>query len=347
MLVLEARRVNWWIVAASVAFVLYIALGKPLKLDYPYFESPGFSILTAANRRLGFTIAELHWSLVAAAALGVLFLALRRHAAAKALTVVFLLAWLLAGEIGATAGDNSFSNFFGGYMPPVRNSIDLITKGKKVTFLGQSLKDPNGILLAEFWNRSLAHMASLDNTAPGPGPTIGPQLVSIDGKLSYFTGDPYVLAGPGVTLQAPVVGDWGGLTLYKLNGTWKLRDAAEGLYADGWAPGHSSYTLFSRQGPGTLVVDMRRTGYKGDAPPGHAVIRVGTVKLKDQEPVIDKVIAVRHAIVRNGGEVQVRIPVANTPVQAVVDISPTFQPSTTDTRPLGAQVNFSFEPKKR
>jgi hypothetical protein len=262
-------------------------------------------------------------------------------------TVVFLFAWLLTGEIAATAGDNSFSKFFGGYMPPVRNSIDLITKGQKVTFLGQQLKDPNGILLAEFWNRSLAHMASLDNTAPGPGPTIGPQLLSIDGRLSYFTGDPYVLAGPGVTLQAPIVGDWGGLKLYKLNGPWKLRDAAEGLYDDGWAPGHSSYTLFSRQGPGTLVVNLRRTGYKGDAPPGNAVIRVGTIKLKDQEPVIDKVIAVRRAVVENGGEVEVRIPVTATPVQAVVDISPTFQPSPTDTRPLGAQVNFGFEPKRR
>ena len=345
-LVLESRRIDWRIVAAAVAFALFLVLTKPIQLEYPYFEAPGFSILAVATRRLGFEIADLHWSLVAAAAVGVILLALRRHGVARALAALFLLAWLLTGEIGATAGDDSFGRFFRSYMPPTRNSIDLITHGQHVTFLGQSLKDPNGVLLAEFWNRSLVHMASLDNTAPGPGPIIGPALVSIDGKLSYYTGDPYVLAGPGITLQAPIVGEWGGLPLYHLHGVWKLRDALQNVYSDGWAQGSSAYTLFAREGPGTLVIDLRRTGYTGDAPAGNVVIHLGTVRLRNQEPVIGHLITVRRAVIQNGGEQIVRIPVKSTPLRAVIQISPTFQPSPTDTRSLGAQVSFTFVPRK-
>jgi dolichyl-phosphate-mannose-protein mannosyltransferase len=346
VLVLESRRVDWRIVAAAVAFALFLVLTKPIQLDYPYFEAPGFSILAVATRRLGFEVADLHWSLVAAAAVGVTLLAFRRHATAKALATVFLLAWLLTGEIGATAGDNSFGKFFRSYMPPTRNSIDLITHGQHVTFLGQSLKDPNGILLAEFWNRSLVHMASLDNTAPGPGPLIGPQLVSIDGRLSYYTGDHYVLAGPGITLQGTVVGNWGGLDLYHITGVWKLRAAVQGLYSDGWAQERSAYTLFPRGGAGTLVIDLRRTGYTGNAEAGNVVIQVGTVQLKNQEPVISQLIKLRRTIIQNGGEQIVRIPVKTTPLRVEVQISPTFQPNTTDTRQLGAQESFTFCPAK-
>ena len=347
VLVLESRRVDWRIVAAAVGFALYLVLAKPFQLDYPYFEAPGYSILAVATRRLGFEIADLHWSLVVAAGVGVLLIALRRYAATKLVATLLLLAWLLTGEIGATAGNNSLARHFRSYMPPVRNSIDLITNGQDVTFLGQQLKDPNGILLAEFWNRSLAHMASLDNTAPGPGPTLYPGLVKVDGQLSSYTGDRYVLAGPGVTLQAPIVGEWSGLRLYRLNGVWKLRDAVQQVYDDGWAQGKSAYTLFSREGPGTLVIDLRRTGYRGDAPPGKALIQVGTVRLDNAErPVIDHLLATRRVVVRNGGEVTVRIPLENTPVRAVIDISPTFRPSATDTRDLGAQVSFRYEPKK-
>jgi hypothetical protein len=45
--------------------------------------------------------------------------------------------------------------------------------------------------------------------------------------------------------------------------------------------------------------------------------------------------------------VKVRIPVTHTPVRAVVTISPTFQPSPTDTRELGAQESFTFCPAAR
>src|SRR4029077_8307527 len=105
----------------------------------------------------------------------------------------------------------------------------------------------------------------------------GPQLISIDGRLSYYTGDPYVLAGAGIVLQAQQVGTWGGSVLYHLHGPWKLREASEGIFSDGWAGAFSSFTYYQRGGPGTLLIDFRRT--PSSAPPGHVVIHVGTVRL--------------------------------------------------------------------
>jgi len=343
VLVFESRRIDWRLVAAASAFVLFIAITKPFQLAYPYFEAPGYSILAVLTRHLNWTIQDLHWTLALALAAGLLLLAMREFRTARTIGALLLLAWLLTGEIGAAAGDATESRFFRSYLPPVWNQVDLVTHGQGVTFLGQQIKDANPILLAEFWNRSIHHMASLDDTAPGPGPTIGPGLVSTDGELSYYTGDPYVLAGPGIVLQAKVVAMYGGLVLYHLHGPWKLREAAEGIYSDGWAGALSSFTYYERGGPGVLLVDLRRT--PSSAPPGHVVIHVGTVRLdKHSNPRIGRLKAVRQTTINDGSEVKVLIPIRSTPLRTVVQISPTFQPSTTDTRELGAQESFTFCP---
>jgi hypothetical protein len=347
VLVLESRRIDWRIAAAAVAFALFIVLTKPLRLGNPYFEAPGFAILSLF-RDWGVEMTGLRWILVGAAAVGVLLLAFRRHAAAQGLATLFLLAWLLTGEIGATTGNNSLARSFVAQMPPTHNSVDLATNGRHVTFLGQTLTDTNGISLAEFWNRSIRHMASLDGTAPGPGPRITPALASIDGTLSYPTGDPYVLAGLGITIQGEIVGNWGDLMLYRIEGRWKLRDAVQGVYTDGWSGDAPAYTVYAREGAGTLVIDLRRTGYKGDTPDANAVISVGALALNsEQEPALGPLIVpARQTVVPNGGQKTVRIPVKSTPLRVELQISPTFRGSLTDTRDLGAQVTFDFCPAK-
>ncbi len=157
-----------------------------------------------------------------------------------------------------------------------------------------------------------------------------------------------MLAGAGVKLQAPIVGTWGGLVLYRTDKPWKLLDAVEDVYSDGWCPAKCAYTYFARHGPGTMVVDVARTAYTGPGPPGHVTIRVGTVKLDHNGiPGIGRTITTRHVLIPNGGDIPVRIPVTHTPVRVRVDVTPTFQPSSSDTRQLGAQVSFQFVPAKR
>jgi len=141
------------------------------------------------------------------------------------------------------------------------------------------------------------------------------------------------------------------MILIRVHGPWKLHDAAIGVTSDGWMSTKAAWTYFPKRS-GVLTVDLRRTAFDGVAPFAHATIVAGTVKLDQNNlPVLKHVFAVRHAIVKNGpsSDVKVNINVVQAPVRVVVTIpeSDTFVPSATDTRQLGAQIEFSFKPDKK
>ena len=109
------------------------------------------------------------------------------------------------GQIATTVGVDHVAN----RLPrqPARSPstwVDRDTDGKPVTYLGQAIKDPNGAVLTEFWNRSIHHVDSLDGSAPGPGPTGDAGLVGTrPGRCSGLRRLPYVLADNGVVLAGP------------------------------------------------------------------------------------------------------------------------------------------------
>ncbi len=350
MLVLESRRPALWVLFAAAAFVLYIVLHEPYQLG-PYYEAPGFSILTLFNTHWNWDLSHLHWGLFTAWVIGLaLVAAAPRFRGVKPVTVALLLAWLLAGEMQATAGNVHFADQLRAASPRHLNWVDQRTHGQGVTYLFANATDNNGLWLTEFWNRDLKHVDSLDGTAPGPGPVGGPSLLSPDGTLSEDTGTPYVLTNNGVHVQGTAIANVGAMILYRVYGTWKLRDDAIGVYSDGWMGTKAAWTYFPKLS-GVLTVDLRRTAFNGTAPFAHATIVAGTVKLDQNNlPVLKHVFAIRHAVVRNGptSDVKVRIRVARAPVRVVVTIpdSDTFEPSATDTRHLGAQVEFKFTPDK-
>ena len=78
---------------------------------------------------------------------------------------------MMTSEIATTAGVDKMANSFRGHLPAQLTWVDHYSRGKPVTYLGQELKDNNGLWLTEFWNRSVHRIASLDNgQAPQPGP---------------------------------------------------------------------------------------------------------------------------------------------------------------------------------
>jgi hypothetical protein len=350
MLVLEVRVFDWRLLTVASGFVLYLALERPYQLGYPYYEAPGYSILAIVNRNFDWTLSATHWALFLAWAVGIaLLLAARRHISMRVLLTTLLLAWLLTGEIGATAGDLSFGSHAVSYLPPTFTWVDRLTHGQKVTYLTVPVSDDNDFWLTEFWNRDIAHVDGLGGPGPGPGPYGGPSLLSPDGELSEDTGTPYVLTNNGVTLQAQVVKSYNAMILYRVHGVWKLHDNTTGVYPDGWMGTTAAWTYFPVGTPGVLTVDLRRTGFNGTSPFGHATIVVGTVKLDvNKLPVIKDVVAIRHAIVTNGAnsDVKVHIHLATTPLRVRVTIPQYFVPSASDTRHLTAQVEFSFKPDK-
>ena len=220
--------------------------------------------------------------------------------------------------------------------------------GQPVTYLGQAILDPFGEQLTEFWNRSIKHVASLDGTAPGPGPVSTPQLVNARGLLSDDSGNPYVLADSGVVLDAPIVKRQGSMTLYH-TGTrpWHLVDAVQQVYQDTWCPDWCTYTYFKPGQKGTLLISIGRKGYNGSAPPAMAGIVVGTARIDRKGDLrLGNVYADIHRLIANGTSTTIAVPVARSPVRVEITIPNPIPPSATDPRSLGAQVGFAFKPSK-
>ena len=67
-------------------------------LGAPYYEAPGLAISTLLNRAFVFTVADVHAVLVAAAAVTITLVALRRRRWAAPLAAILAGAWLLTGE---------------------------------------------------------------------------------------------------------------------------------------------------------------------------------------------------------------------------------------------------------
>ena len=212
-----------------------------------------------------------------------------------------------------------------------------------MTFLGRAQHRPDAALADRVLNRSIDHVAAIDGTAPAR-PCLGPGRERRR-RAQGYTGDPFTLAGPGVRLTAPIVKQQDGFTLYRTPTRWHLLDERQNVFTDGWATSPMSYTYFPRGGPGTVEIDLSRTAFTGSGPPGRATVRVGTVRLGDQDvPVLGKVLAVRHVVVQNGGRRTVTVHVPATPVTVQVDMS-TFK-APPDTRLLAAQPAFQFVPDR-
>jgi Dolichyl-phosphate-mannose-protein mannosyltransferase len=349
----EAKRIDWRVVAAISGFVVFLFYVKAFQLGYGYFEAPGFGILTIFNR-WGWTVQDLQFLLLVVLAVSLLLLAFRRFTVVALLAVLLTAAWMLASEIQSTHAFDAEANAIRANLPPHLNWVDRATHGQTVTYLGQEITNPDGLLETEFWNRSIDHVDSLDGSAPGPGPSEAPVLVNTSGLLTNVTSDKYVLADDGVVLQAPIVDQWmkvnvGHLVLYHVKGPWKLGDALQQVYSDGWCPSWCSYTYFGPAKRGTLEISLGRTGYNGSAPPGRVRIQVGTILIdSNQEPAFKHVYETRWVTVPNLSSQTIRIPVTNAPVRVELrtPMSNTFHASASDPRNLSAQVAFKFIPAK-
>ena len=210
----ERRGGRWWAVVAAGIFVLYLVRTTPYSLtQYPNYEAHGLAIIALANRILRWPADTIEHVLVTVTVMATAALALvprirsRRLALTVTATIAALtLAWTGTAEVYAAHGESLFSERLYATLPKPANWLDRSTQGGSVTFLGQSIKDPNPVWLLEFWNRSLTKVWSLDGTAPGPGATTTPDLKSPDGTLNNpDTG--FVLVTPGVDIAGQSLGD--------------------------------------------------------------------------------------------------------------------------------------------
>jgi hypothetical protein len=356
---LERPRLRPGALALATFVTGLLVVATQLRLDYPYFEAPGFAILAWANRELALsqsTLELLLWPLLGLAIALLLlpsFLRGRPGLVRGSLigVAVLVLAWNVAGQSAASAGARQNADgFLAGFPEPV-DWLDRATGGEPAFFLGQGVANPNGVHLLEFWNRSLKEVWALDNRAPGPGPTQSPDLADPDGRLFPDPGYSWVVASSEIELVGREVVHVGGWRLWNLALPLRLRQSVTGVDSDGWMGAESAFSQFwsPENRPGRLLVNVtRKGGWGGKDVKGDVKVELGPLVIgPDKQPAIGKVTA------RDGCEIHSNTGCAFTfrtpkpPFRVRVTIDPTFVPAELDSRlsdqrHLGAKVSYRF-----
>jgi hypothetical protein len=368
---IERRAVHPLAVGAASLLALYLVLTTPYEMDKRLdADAFGLAILQRLNRvqMFAFTPGAAKVLLLVILVASVAALLVTRYLRRGALAVVvlagaFVLVWNGLGELSAASASNEFSRSFLSNINGTPTWIDDITGGAPTLYLGQQIQDPNSEQLLEFFNRSVKQVWSLDGTAPGPGPTLTPDLGKTDGTLTHDPGYRYVVAEQGIDMNGEIVkvhqhragGSYKPWTLYRLSGPLQLRSAVTGLYADGWSgPYDSAYTRYSSPGNrgGTVHVNVSWHEWAG---PNTAKVTVtmGTVAIgPDKQPAIGKPLEVKQWTIRAHEEKTfvLRAPGPRFRVQVAVDphFHPhDYDPANGDRRELGAVVKYRFVSSQR
>ena len=133
-------------------------------------------------------------------------------------------------------------------------------------------------------------MEPLDGTAPGPGPTLTPDLAQADGKLKPDPkGFDYVVVDPGINPVGQLVGrpkiyvrtdyhkdDYGFVDrtlvfnpahwrLYRIAHPLRLQSAPVGIFSDGWIGNFSGYSQFEHAATAAATQSSTCRGRRGRA----------------------------------------------------------------------------------
>ena len=172
----SARRPSGVALAASTVFVGWLVLGYGYQLDFPYFEAPGYGIVTMANRSFSWDQPTIRIGLAVAFVVAAAVAAFRSSSARSGSP--------LGDRGGGTRGrglvarrrDHELPRLTGGSGRVRRASAAAArlgrpaTRRQSVTYLGQALGSNYdfGLGLTEFWNRSVDNVWTLDGSSPAP-----------------------------------------------------------------------------------------------------------------------------------------------------------------------------------
>jgi Dolichyl-phosphate-mannose-protein mannosyltransferase len=357
--ILTHRDSPWWSIVAATAAVTFLVTRTPLELRFPYYESHGVAIMSWAVTELGWTpesVRTARWIVALGAGAILLVLCFPRRIPTQVAgpiagaLVAATLAWGITAEIHADRGERAFAANFASRTPEPRTWVDEATNGERVTMLGQQMgPDPTVLWLTEFWNRGIVHVWSVDGTAPGPGPTLTPNLAKIDGTLGSNAETPYALALPGIDLAGEVVAENGGFRVLRLrDGVLRLRSSQSGVGEGSWTGPTASFNRFEAPAePTVAVLTLGRAGFCADVPlPSEVRVRVGRIAIgSDKQAAIGTLTGLESLRVTPCRTVTMEFPVPDGPWRIEIE-SDTFVPAdvdskSTDPRSLGVQVSLT------
>ena len=380
-LLIARRGTRWWWALASGAAGIYLMahLFYARAVQFPYYEAHGVAITAFANRILHWPVGTIRDVAIAiavvatAVVVGLRYLPRRGRLAAAAVTAICIpvLVGYVTTETYAAQGEYHLSHAFARNFVHPFDWVDRATGGGSTLFLGQRYGDSNGVWLYEFWNSSIKQVWSVDpvRPAPGPGPTLTPDLARPDGLLAQTAHTKYVLGFNGVTLQAKKIAaspDGTPTAVYEVDGgPITLASSQTGVEQDGWltspdgtTPAFSAYNRFDggTAGPAYMFVKLNRIGYAGRDIPGHVTIKMGTLVVgHDKQPAMGKLLeppkhVTIHACGRPDLQCSTGVSFRNpgVPFRVEVTVTPTFVPADyqpgADGRHLAIQLSYVFSP---
>jgi hypothetical protein len=356
----SARRPSRVALGVSTVVCAWLAIDYGYQLGFPYFEAPGYGIAVMANRAFAWDQPTIRLALWGTLAISFLFCLIpfargrvaRRRRALVGLAAVAVAVWGLAGEVTSARGSTQGAKQLAANLPQPFDWVDQLSGGGGVTYLGQQVGNDIGLALTEFWNKSIKHIWTIDGTAPGPGPTLTPDLAKPDGTLRVDPGLPYVLTDNGVELIGKPIKTNGSLTLVRTPHPWRLQETYYGRAPDGWIANQhdATYAYFGPLKRGVLTVDVSRRGFCAtSAPPTPVTIGVGPVGLNGQRAaIVARATTVKHALLRSCKDIPLRVR-TTAPVAVSVHVDNLVRASDygiSDSRELAAQFSAAFTPTR-
>jgi hypothetical protein len=214
-------------------------------------------------------------------------------------------------------------------------------------FTADLVANPHPLWQTEFWNRSVGDVYGLDVVDPTGLPTV---RTTIDARGRFVSVDDgrrplsprYVVAQPVVGIAGEKIASTDRLVLYRIRGPLRIDQRVDGVFADGWSGANATYTNFSTR-PGTVNVDVGRAGWTGPDTPG--AVRIDVERIDSGRRV-----STATWVIHSGAKRTFRLKTPAAPFRVKLSVQPTFSPAThgfSDTRQLGAQVAFAFEPRSQ
>jgi hypothetical protein len=364
--VLDRRRLSLPALFVATVLVLYLVTTTPYHMDIAvFFDAPGLAVLPGLHRAFGLPSAGAKPLLIALTLASTALLLFLRFASPRAaatiavMTAAFVLSWNAFGEISFARSAHQAASSLLVNMPRPLDWVDrAVPDGAQVYYIGQSTDDAGDLLQLEFWNRSLQHVWSTDGTAPVPGPTLVPRLVSTDGRLEPAAGAEYVVADPGVTPVGRVLkrkihrGARGARTwtLVRITPPLRLRQSIEGVYPDGWGKPLTALDQYSRAhaAASTVRVHVFRTG-AARRYPATVRMRIGSLALTAAlQPTIGRVLATRTLRVRNDLDHEFVFDAPPPPFRVETSVTPfphERDPRIGDPRDVGANIEYTVTPR--
>jgi hypothetical protein len=279
-------------------------------------------------------------------AAGLLFVLVPRRLAATTIGAVAVFLALSAWSVAGTLRDQAKATRIETHTTNADWIDEAVGAEADVPFIftADLMVNPHLLWQTEFWNRSVGDVYGLNAADPTSVPVV-PTTVDARGRI-VRTADRgvltprYVVAQPGFDIAGEQVLAEGRLILYRVDAPLRLESQLDGVSSDGWSGPSATYTNYSGR-PGVIRVDVGRAGWGGPDVPGEVTIGVERVDSGRRVSTISWV-------VHTGSKRRFRLRAPASPFRVNIRVEPTFSPAAYgfgDTRQLGAQVAFAFEPR--